>query len=112
MKRSYSNYALRAACLSVLVLMMSGCDRGYLSGSELARRGRGPEQCAESCEELGMRMGAFVLMQRAVAGCVCEPNPGGPTVADQGSGASIGGMAVIIAQQQAQQQQQQASQAH
>ena len=54
-----------------------------------------------------MRMGAFVLMERQVAGCVCEPNPNGTTVADQGSGASVGGMAVIIAQQRAQQQQQQ-----
>ncbi|WP_437916938.1 hypothetical protein WME73_21800 [Sorangium sp. So ce302] len=42
-------------------------------GFELVSAERGPTHCASSCYALGMRMSAFVLVDRAVAGCMCEP---------------------------------------
>ncbi|WP_441286357.1 hypothetical protein ACSRUE_28550 [Sorangium sp. KYC3313] len=52
-------------------------------GFELVSAERGPTHCASSCYSLGMRMSAFVLVDRAVAGCVREPvqAPAGPYAA-------------------------------
>ena len=54
-------------------LFASGCNRGYQSAGDLEHAERGPNHCAKSCQELGMRMSAFVLVESNVAGCVCEP---------------------------------------
>uniref|UniRef100_UPI003F5AE6E6 hypothetical protein n=1 Tax=Sorangium sp. So ce388 TaxID=3133309 RepID=UPI003F5AE6E6 len=54
-------------------LALSGCNRGYQTAAELETAERGPTHCARSCYDLGMRMSAFVLVDRGVAGCVCEP---------------------------------------
>ncbi|WP_437971848.1 hypothetical protein WMF04_22255 [Sorangium sp. So ce260] len=61
------------AFMAVAALALGGCNRGYQTAAELESAERGPTHCASSCHELGMRMSAFVLVDRAVAGCVCEP---------------------------------------
>ncbi|WP_433937082.1 hypothetical protein AB3662_20815 [Sorangium cellulosum] len=65
--------ALGFAFLAVSALALGGCNRGYQTAAELEHAERGPTHCASSCHELGMRMSAFVLVDRGVAGCVCEP---------------------------------------
>ncbi|WP_437738074.1 hypothetical protein [Sorangium sp. So ce1335] len=61
------------AYMTVTVVALGGCNRGYQTAAELETAERGPTHCASSCHELGMRMSAFVLVDRGVAGCVCEP---------------------------------------
>ncbi|WP_437663854.1 hypothetical protein [Sorangium sp. So ce1182] len=70
-------------------LALSGCNRGYQTAAELESAERGPTHCARSCYDLGMRMSAFVLVDRGVAGCVCEPvqAPAGPYPAPPPAGA-------------------------
>ncbi|WP_437786372.1 hypothetical protein [Sorangium sp. So ce1097] len=69
MARSAFGFAL----VAVSALALGGCNRGYQTAAELETAERGPTHCASSCHELGMRMSAFVLVDRGVAGCVCEP---------------------------------------
>ncbi|WP_437961020.1 hypothetical protein WME76_16240 [Sorangium sp. So ce119] len=59
--------------MAVSALALGGCNRGYQTAAELETAERGPTHCASSCYDLGMRMSAFVLVDRGVAGCVCEP---------------------------------------
>ncbi len=66
--------ATSSLILSTLaVLALAGCAHGYQSASELESAERGPSACANSCEDLKMRMSAFVLVGRDVSGCVCAP---------------------------------------
>ncbi|MGK3963024.1 hypothetical protein WMF38_02395 [Sorangium sp. So ce118] len=71
-------------------LVLSGCNRGYQTAAELESAERGPTHCTRSCYDLGMRMSAFVLVDRGVAGCVCEPvqAPAGPYPAPPPAGAA------------------------
>ncbi|WP_437820763.1 hypothetical protein [Sorangium sp. So ce1078] len=77
------------AFMAVAALALGGCNRGYQTAAELESAERGPTHCASSCYALGMRMSAFVLVDRAVAGCVCEPvqAPAGPHAAPPPAGA-------------------------
>jgi hypothetical protein len=50
-----------------------GCRPGYLKASDLESSGQGPSACAKSCEDIGMRMAALVLVSNSVPGCVCQP---------------------------------------
>ncbi|WP_438030495.1 hypothetical protein [Sorangium sp. So ce233] len=105
--------ALGFAFIAVSVLALGGCNRGYQTAAELENAERGPTHCASSCYDLGMRMSAFVLVDRGVAGCVCEPvqapaaaypappPAGAPPAAQPQSRASAGaaaGYAVLEAQ--------------
>lgn len=56
-------------------------------------------ECAARCGEMGMRLGAVVLIQDA-AGCVCEPQDASSSAA--GAAAVAGGTAVLGAQRKAQ----------
>ena len=87
-----------------------GCNRGYMTASDLESAERGPKACSAACEELGMRMSAFVLVDRAAAGCVCSPDNQVSRTDDDAAGV-VGGHVVLEEQrrQQAQQQQHQAA---
>jgi hypothetical protein len=50
-----------------------GCRPGYMKASDLESKGQGPSACAKSCEDLGMRMAALVLVGDTLPGCVCQP---------------------------------------
>jgi hypothetical protein len=111
-----------------VLLLASGCNRGYQSASDLEHAERGPTYCAKSCQDLGMRMSAFVLVESNIAGCVCEPMtqqapvpygvpPGPPMSAPPpqpqssrpASGAAAGWLVVELQRQQAARQAQQAA---
>lgn len=88
-----------------------------MKASELESRGQGPSACIKSCEDIGMRMAALVLVGDTLPGCVCQPvqaqgapsKPGAPETGDvsyQGAGASATGYVVLAAAAAAQQQQQ------
>jgi hypothetical protein len=114
---------------AVLLALTAGCTPGYIKASQLEERGQGPAACAKSCEELGMRMAALVLVGNDLPGCVCQPLPvrgasdpqtaSPPNAAssqfNDGAAASTTGYVVLAAaaaarqQQQAQQNQQNAT---
>ncbi len=56
-----------------VVLGGTACNHGYLSPEAMESGQIGPRYCASACQELGLRMGAFVMVQHNYAGCVCEP---------------------------------------
>jgi hypothetical protein len=77
---------LRFMVLAVLVTSGLGCNPGYRSVSKLEKENRGPEACDKRCGELGMKMGAFALIDTVHSGCVCLPKdavstPAAPSVA-------------------------------
>ena len=92
---------------------MAGCTPGYIDAKDLERREQGPTHCAGRCHELGLEMGAMVLVGDTLPGCVCVPRGTREKSASEGASASTVGYVVIAAaaaarrQQQAQQQQQQ-----
>jgi len=114
----------------VALALMAGCTPGYIKSSELEQKGQGPSACTKSCEDLGMRMTAMVLMGDQIPGCVCQPvvkqgpllgpeaapAPAPASAPEPGAAASTTGYVVIAAaaaaQQQRQQQQQQQQQKH
>ena len=101
-------------CLLALVgsLSLVGCNRGFISADAMASGEIGPTNCAATCEDNGLRMGAFVLVQHSYAGCVCVPpeTAGGATA---GAAAVNAGAVLAVGearrreQEQAQRQQQQ-----
>jgi hypothetical protein len=81
-------------------LMVAGCGRGYARASDLERLERGPTACASSCEELGLEMGAFVLMDRGQASCVCTP-PSSAAEAEGATSSTAGSDAAALQEQRA-----------
>ena len=67
----WSRKAWRFSLLALLAC--TGCQPGYMKASELESRGQGPSACAKSCADIGMRMGALVLVSNDLPGCVCQP---------------------------------------
>ncbi|MFK7991051.1 MAG: hypothetical protein AB8I08_33840 [Sandaracinaceae bacterium] len=99
------------------LLLLTACGRGYISENDLERGEIGPSQCTARCADMGMRMGAFVMVNHGYAGCVCTPAPSsggsspGHAVAE-GSAAQMGAVIAMteLAQQQQRQRQQQQQQ--
>jgi hypothetical protein len=87
-----------------------GCSHGYMRAEDLTHAKRGPEDCAATCRDLGMEMGALVLVSNTLPACVCQPvgAKGAPTAG--GASGSVGGYVVIAAAAAAAQQQQQMQQ--
>ena len=91
---------------AALALLLNGCFSGYKPADELEDDERGPRACAQSCQELGMYMSAFVLVDRETSGCVCSPNPGQPAPqAELEAGAAAGAAYAMIQAQRAAQRQ-------
>lgn len=61
-----------AICLVALATSTSACVPGYIKPKELKAKGWGPDSCVKSCQDLGMRMTALVLVSQVPA-CVCQP---------------------------------------
>jgi hypothetical protein len=88
----------------IQVVAALGCNQGYQSAAELEHAERGPSHCAQSCQELGLRMSAFVLVESNVAGCVCAPRSavGAADVeGDAVSSAAAAGYVVVDARRRA-----------
>ena len=66
-----------AALLGVFatIAACAACSPGYMKASELESKHQGPADCEARCVELGMRMGALVLVSDTLPGCVCQPKP-------------------------------------
>ncbi len=116
-----------AAAVGVFAAALAGCSPGYMKASDLESKHQGPKDCEARCVELGMRMGALVLVSDAMPGCVCQPKPAAseapkpspgeapkPDAAAQGAAAATMSYAVAaaavaarVAQTQQQKQQQQ-----
>lgn len=105
----------QAAVLAALPSLV-GCGGGYMKAEDLEAREQGPSHCASRCHELGMRMGALVLVSDQIPGCVCVPAgvaAHSPPQAQRGVSAVVAGHVVLAAAaaareaQAAQQQQQQ-----
>lgn len=58
--------------IAFLGLALAGCAPGYMNAADLDRRGQGPSACSKSCEDIGMRMVAMVLVSDQLPGCVCQ----------------------------------------
>jgi len=70
-----------AAIMGVFATALAACSPGYMKASELESKHQGPADCQARCVELGMRMGALVLVSDTLPGCVCQPAPAaGPPV--------------------------------
>jgi hypothetical protein len=100
--------------VGLFVSGLAACTPGYMKVKDLDRLEQGPKDCAKRCQELGMRMGALVLVSNDLPGCVCEPlpAPNAPTdpakaVSQEGASAAVTGEVVIAAAAAAGQQQQQ-----
>jgi hypothetical protein len=58
----------------MLTMCLVACGHtGFIDREHLETIGQGPSGCVKSCEELGMRMTALVLVGNSVPGCVCQP---------------------------------------
>jgi hypothetical protein len=100
--------------LALVLLLTSGCYRGYKSVDELEDDDRGPKACETSCRDLKMQMTAFVLVEHGTSGCVCSPvtatPPPGPVAAAAASHVVIEEQRQQAAAQQAAAQQATATQ--
>src|SRR6187551_1019809 len=63
------------AFVGVFATGLAACSPGYMKASELESKHQGPSDCEARCVELGMRMGALVLVSDTLPGCVCQPKP-------------------------------------
>jgi len=66
---------LSLVSLAVFATSLVACSPGYMKASELESKHQGPSDCEARCVELGMRMGALVLVSDTLPGCVCQPKP-------------------------------------
>jgi len=66
------------AFVGVFATTLGACSPGYMKASELEAKHQGPSDCEARCVELGMRMGALVLVSDTLPGCVCLPKPAVP----------------------------------
>jgi hypothetical protein len=84
---------------------LAACSPGYMKASDLESKHQGPKDCEARCAELGMRMGALVLVSDTRPGCVCQPKlPAGETpkpasseAPSQGTSAATTGYVVAMA---------------
>lgn|SRR6185369_11088912 len=69
-----------AVIMGVFATALAACSPGYMKASELESKHQGPADCEARCVELGMRMGALVLVSDTLPGCVCQPTAAAPPV--------------------------------
>ena len=78
-----------------------------MNAADLNKNEQGPSHCASRCHELGMEMGALVLVGDSTPGCVCQPRGTQKRAARQGASASTTGHVVSAAAAEAARRQQQ-----
>lgn len=105
-----------------LACALAGCTPGYVTADRLNRNDQGPYACDSRCHELGMRMGALVLVSDSLPACVCQPLPmampqpapplplpppgQAPAAANEAGSGAVGGYVVVAAAAAAARQQQ------
>jgi len=98
-----TTYAAAAGAMAGL-LLLSGCET--MRATTLATPKARVEECTTLCTDVGMKLGAMVVMMN-YAGCVCEPITQAGTKASELGGATSAGAATIVAIQRARQASQQ-----
>lgn len=93
----------------LLITLSTGCVRGYVETADLERQNQGPTACQSRCQEMGMEMGALVLVSNSTPACVCQP-VGSRASLEGGAGATGGHVVIAAAAAQAQQDQRQLQQ--
>lgn len=105
--------------VAVSLLALAGCVTAPAVDPNYKLRPQTRSECAAHCEQLGMQLGAVVLIRNS-AGCVCEPRgapaPQSAVQPGPGGGSAVAGGALVLAleeeaRQQHQQHQQQSSRA-
>jgi hypothetical protein len=100
--------------MGLFVSGLAACTPGYMKVQDLDRLEQGPKDCAKRCDELGMKMGALVLVSNQLPGCVCQPLPApnepAKPISQEGASAAVTGEVVIAAAAAAHEQQQQRQQ--
>ena len=106
---------------ALALLALVQCASGYVKAEALNKKELGPEHCAARCRELGMEMGALVLVSDQLPGCVCQPKAGATATSDGGvastsqegaAGATTGYAVGLAAAAAAHQQQTQSQSKH
>lgn len=82
-------------------LACSACYRGYKSAGDLESDDRGPKDCANACQALGLTMSAFVLVEHTQSACVCAPAHAGRALEDAAAAAAAGKLLIDEEQRQA-----------
>ncbi len=100
----------RGYWILALAVCATACTHGYVKASDLAAHHQGPMDCHQRCNELGMEMGALVLVSDQLPGCVCVPRATMPPASAQGASAATGSYVVIAAAAAAERQRQLAAQ--
>lgn len=103
---------MRATTLAVLITLAGCATLQPAVAPGVKPRPETAGECVGRCGELGMRLGAVVLIRNS-AGCVCEPAAGAPsstsTPVTGGAAAVVGGVVALddeaAAEQRRQEQQ-------
>lgn len=101
MRKSSSFFFIAALLLGL------GCNRGYISSEAMESGQIGPRNCEQTCSELGMQMGAFVMVQHSYAGCVCQPTRSAGGAAEVAGAAVQSGAVLAVGEARRREQQQQ-----
>jgi hypothetical protein len=96
-KAENAGHGRALAPILLMAAWLGGCSPGYIKPSDLESREQGPKHCAARCYELGMDMGALVLVSDQLPGCVCVPRASAGKTAPLGAGASTTGVIVLAA---------------
>lgn len=72
MKHWVKRGAAWLGAMASLSVTLGACAPGYMKASELESRDQGPTACSKSCQDIGMRMVAMVLVGDTLPGCVCQ----------------------------------------
>lgn len=86
------------------LLLLSGCET--MTATRLTTPRARVDECEKLCNDVGMKLGAFVVMMNS-AGCVCEPTTAEGASTSSSGGATAAGAATIAAIEEAQRQQRQ-----
>lgn len=95
---------MRATSLALLIPVMGCATTHPAVDPGVKLRPETPEECADRCREMGMRLGAVVLIRNS-AGCVCEPagappSPPSPPSARGARGAAAAVSGAVVAEEE------------
>lgn len=99
---------MRATSLALLIPVMGCATTHPAVDPGVKLRPETPAECADRCREMGMRLGAVVLIRNS-AGCVCEPAgapPSPPSARGAGGAAAAVSGAVVAEEEEAERQRQ------
>lgn len=92
------------------LLSLCGCET--VRATQFATPRARVEECTTLCSDVGMKLGAMVVMMSS-AGCVCEPiSQAGAKTSEPGGAASAGAATIIAVEEARRRHQRQSQQYH